>query len=1073
MQIDTPDAKLKTAVIAGAIGITVAAPYLAPYFLPFLAPFLIDVAKAGVTAVGGVASNALWDLRGSFKPTHENEDLTRLLGKAYSRAIEDVLKQAENNQANEKHKKLIELVLPSIKEKLDEHLATNKSADLFKLFPSEENLAQLPVNGEKKLPFYQRLFGRKSLPNEPVSEEFLTQHTSEEFILKLSDDGAAAKRLIAEEVEISLRRWFVQLNPALANEYSFPPSLDKYVFEKIGELIPQKINEIVKEEDFSSSWIAFQRSHLQAILRQVNDKQNGLSDEDRELLRPLGEFLDKLSKNNELVENLANGTSEILKRIGQSEENVKKCVAEESRKFQSWLEANLGQIITVTTKNLEVSERTESKVDKQANKLDEIEEAISKIIVSPFPSESSPNFVVLPNLKENIYGREEEIAAITEFLETEEKHPIIIAPTCFGKTSLIKKFLTENINEDRTASKRHDLFSKIIYLDCRKYDNFAGIAQHFATLLQTSLEYETGKEEHFLKHTVFPKIKADKVLMIFDNFEAWIENGRYKNNEVAVFLNTFFIVENRIRAVFISWHSPDKEIEFDTQVNQLQIVSDKLLEGLEHNAAIEMVRGEGGKYCGRKSIVDLDSVSEADLTEFFKDVYYIPQAIQSMVHFIGRRKITFSQFLTEYQAAYQAEERDETNLEEKRDKRLRPTNALIKLQISLLSEKAKYLLRHIAFYGIDVPQEILILSEEDLNRPSEENRVELNRLVDDRLVIQTVNRDDDDKRPFILHNLHPFVRGTVRRDFALFETEHEEHLENLADQMWDKIRNTWENKLFYKQLALTECWEKLEDYFISEKGKLERQVQRGLVDFIKALASQEIAETFAVKLSGDQKRQLQIKSEKLYVDYLKKNPNDANAYYNLGILHNNEGRIKEAIDNFRKAIELKPNYANAYNNLGNLLKDQGRIKEAEDSYHKSIELNPKNTDAYYNLGIFLKEKGRKKEAIDNFRKAIELKPNDADAYNNLGILLKNEGRNEEAEDCHRKAIELNPNNAEAYGNLSLLKAEYKGEQDKDEIIECLRKCVGLNPAYKEWAKTTFEKFDFLRDDRRFKEIVGD
>lgn len=892
MQIDSPDAKMKTAVIAGAIGITVAAPYVAPYFLPFLAPFLTDVAKAGVTAVGGVASNALWDLRGSFKPTHENEDLTRLLGKAYSKAIEDVLKQAENNQVDEKHKKLIELVLPSIKEKIDEHLATNKSADLFKLFPIEENLTQLTVNGEKKLPFYRRLFGGKSLPNEPVSKELLTQQISEEFILKLSDGSEAAKRLIAEEVEISLRRWFVQLNPARAKEYSFPPSLDKYVFEKIGELIPQKINELVKEEDFSRSWIAFQRSHLQAILQQVNDKRNGLSDEDRELLRPLGDFLDKLSKNNELVGNLANGTAEILSRVGQSEENIKKCVAEESRKLQSWLEANLGQIISLSTENLKVGKRTESKVDKLVETTDEIQEAISKIIVSPFPSESSPNFVALPNLKENIYGREEEIAAITEFLETEEKHPIIIAPTCFGKTSLIKKFLAENLNEDRAAPKRPDLFNKIIYLDCRKYDNFAGIAQHFATLLQTSLEYETGKEEDFLKHQVFPKIKADKVLMIFDNFEAWIENGSYKNREIGVFLNTFFIVESRMRALFISWHLPGEEIEFGINVDLLQFVTDKLLVGLEHNAAIELVRGEGGKYCGRNSIVDLDSVSEADLTGFFEDVFYIPQAIQSMVHFIGRRKITFSQFLTEYQAAYQAEERDEKNLPEKRDKRLRPTNALIKLQISLLSEKAKYLLRHIAFYGIDVPQEILILSADDLNRLSEESRAELNRLVDDRLVIQTVNRDDDDKKPFILHNLHPFVRGTVRRDFALFETGHEKHLENLADQMDNKVRNAWENKLYYKQLALTECWEKLEDYFISENGKFERQGQRDFVDFYKALASQEIAETFAVKLSGEQRRQLQIKSEKLYVDYIKKNPNAAEPYCNLGNLLKSEGRIE-------------------------------------------------------------------------------------------------------------------------------------------------------------------------------------
>ncbi len=290
------------------------------------------------------------------------------------------------------------------------------------------------------------------------------------------------------------------------------------------------------------------------------------------------------------------------------------------------------------------------------------------------------------------------------------------------------------------------------------------------------------------------------------------------------------------------------------------------------------------------------------------------------------------------------------------------------MQISLLNPKAIELLQHIAFYNIEVPQDILVLDMENIENESHENRTQLNRLANDRLVITSINRLDQE--PFALYTLHETVRKTLEKDLSAFMHKHQTHLENLANQMNDKIRNAWENKLFYKMLALTECWEKLEDYLLEVAQSPERQYQRDLVDFWKALASQEIAEAFAVNLTDEQIKQLLTKSEELYCDYIKKYPNDTVAY----------------------------------NNLGNLLaKDESRRAEAEEKYNTAIALNPKDADAY--------------------------------------------------------------------GNLASLKAKFVGEKDKDEIIELLGKCLGLNPAYKDWARNN-SVFDFIRDDARFAEIVG-
>jgi tetratricopeptide (TPR) repeat protein len=40
------------------------------------------------------------------------------------------------------------------------------------------------------------------------------------------------------------------------------------------------------------------------------------------------------------------------------------------------------------------------------------------------------------------------------------------------------------------------------------------------------------------------------------------------------------------------------------------------------------------------------------------------------------------------------------------------------------------------------------------------------------------------------------------------------------------------------------------------------------------------------------------------------------AYYNLAIALYRQGKLEEAIQNYKKVIEINPNYADAYYNLG-------------------------------------------------------------------------------------------------------------------------------------------------------------
>ncbi|PYE00573.1 tetratricopeptide repeat protein, partial [Prochlorococcus marinus] len=166
--------------------------------------------------------------------------------------------------------------------------------------------------------------------------------------------------------------------------------------------------------------------------------------------------------------------------------------------------------------------------------------------------------------------------------------------------------------------------------------------------------------------------------------------------------------------------------------------------------------------------------------------------------------------------------------------------------------------------------------------------------------------------------------------------------------------------------------------------------------------------------------------------------------YNLGNILRALGKLQEAEESIRKAIELKPDFVEAHSNLGLVLKNLGNLSDAELSLRKAIELKPDFANAYSNLGTILKDLGNLHEAELSLRKAIALKPDFANAYSNLGTILKNLGNLKEAELFQRKAIELKPDFASAYLNLGNTLRDL-GNLKEAELFQ--RKAIELKPDF--------------------------
>lgn len=143
----------------------------------------------------------------------------------------------------------------------------------------------------------------------------------------------------------------------------------------------------------------------------------------------------------------------------------------------------------------------------------------------------------------------------------------------------------------------------------------------------------------------------------------------------------------------------------------------------------------------------------------------------------------------------------------------------------------------------------------------------------------------------------------------------------------------------------------------------------------------------------------------------------AEAQYQLAVALELEGRLAEAAEAYRAALELQPDHSPAHANLGAALRSQGRLAPALEHLTRAVELDPALFRAHHNLAQVQHDLGNLPEAIAGYRCALQLCPESYESLVNLGTVLHEAGQFDEAVAVLRQAITLQPQRSEAFNNL--------------------------------------------------------
>jgi Flp pilus assembly protein TadD len=109
---------------------------------------------------------------------------------------------------------------------------------------------------------------------------------------------------------------------------------------------------------------------------------------------------------------------------------------------------------------------------------------------------------------------------------------------------------------------------------------------------------------------------------------------------------------------------------------------------------------------------------------------------------------------------------------------------------------------------------------------------------------------------------------------------------------------------------------------------------------------------------------------------VKKNPNDAQAFANLGLACEKLGDKPAAETAYKSALSIKPNFETAAVALSSLQIDAGRIDEALAVLRGCLAKQPGSAPLHENMGVALATRGDQDSATAELEQAVKIAPSD-------------------------------------------------------------------------------------------------
>lgn len=151
--------------------------------------------------------------------------------------------------------------------------------------------------------------------------------------------------------------------------------------------------------------------------------------------------------------------------------------------------------------------------------------------------------------------------------------------------------------------------------------------------------------------------------------------------------------------------------------------------------------------------------------------------------------------------------------------------------------------------------------------------------------------------------------------------------------------------------------------------------------------------------AGDHRRAIEQYRALLAID-----PRHVAALNNLAVSLRHLGELEAAADLFERATTLDPTYDKAFTNLGVVQQLQERRDAAMASHLRALAINGRNWESAFDLGLLFWEAGELERASQFFLKVVSVRPY-ASAYYHLGLIAEHQGQRRDALQRYRQALQ--------------------------------------------------------------------
>jgi Tfp pilus assembly protein PilF len=176
------------------------------------------------------------------------------------------------------------------------------------------------------------------------------------------------------------------------------------------------------------------------------------------------------------------------------------------------------------------------------------------------------------------------------------------------------------------------------------------------------------------------------------------------------------------------------------------------------------------------------------------------------------------------------------------------------------------------------------------------------------------------------------------------------------------------------------------------------------------------------------------------------NPKDAKAHTSLAVAFTGQSKFDAAVPHMETALRLEPNNGEFHLVYATLLQRIGHNDEAALHFEAATRLKPNSEEAHYSYAAFLAGVGKNDEYIAELQRVLQLRPEYPYAELRLADALFAKGDLEGARLHYLAALRTDPKLTVAYNNLGKL---YLTQGQISQAVVQFSEALRLNPSYKE------------------------